>query len=128
MQTDSEAHEDLQRDFDEDVKLCGEVPGIDVFVAGHAHRGIEKPYVHPKTRKLVVQTYGYGTRLGRLKLALKGGKVVAHSGELVKVWSDRLKPDPSVAAKLARYRRQVAPQIGRSEEHTSELQSRQYLV
>lgn len=112
MQTDSEAHEDLQRDFDEDVKLCGEVPGVDVFVGGHAHRGIEKPYVHPKTGTLIVQTYGYGTRLGRLKLKLKGGKVVAHEGELVKVWSDRLTPDPAVAAKLARYRRQAAPQIG----------------
>lgn len=112
MQTDSEAHEDLQRDFDEDIKLCGDVPGIDVFVGGHAHRGIEKPYVHPKTGTLIVQTYGYGTRLGRLKLTLKDGKVVAHSGELVKVWSDRLRPDSSVAAKLARYRRQVAPQIG----------------
>jgi 2',3'-cyclic-nucleotide 2'-phosphodiesterase (5'-nucleotidase family) len=112
MQTDAEAHEDLQRDFDEDIKLCGDVQGIDVFVGGHAHRGIETPYVHPKTGTLIVQTYGYGTRLGYLKLTLKGGKVVAHRGELLKVWSDRLTPDPAVAAKLARYRRQVAPQIG----------------
>jgi 2',3'-cyclic-nucleotide 2'-phosphodiesterase (5'-nucleotidase family) len=28
--------------------LCAAVPGIDVFVGGHAHRGIESPYVHPK--------------------------------------------------------------------------------
>jgi 2',3'-cyclic-nucleotide 2'-phosphodiesterase (5'-nucleotidase family) len=112
MQTDAEAHPDLQRDFDEDIKLCGNVPGIDVFIGGHAHRGIETPYVHPKTGTLIVQTYGYGTRLGYLKLTLKGKKVIAHRGELLKVWSDQLTPDPAVAAKLASFKRLVAPQIG----------------
>jgi 5'-nucleotidase/UDP-sugar diphosphatase len=113
MQTDAEARPDVQRDFDEDIRLCGEVEGIDVFVGGHAHRGIEKPYVHPKTGTLIVQTYGYGTRLGYLKLRLKGKKVVSHEGELLKVWSDQLAPDPAVAAKIKAYKQQVAPQIGR---------------
>ena len=49
QQTDAEARPDVQRDFEEDIRLCGEVEGIDVFVGGHAHRGIETPYVHPKT-------------------------------------------------------------------------------
>lgn len=112
MQTDAEHHQDLQRDFDEDIKLCGEVSGIDVFVGGHAHRGIEKPFVHPKTGTLIVQTYGYGTRLGYLKLRVKDKNVVSHEGELLKVWSDRLPPDPVVAAKVKHYQQQVAPQIG----------------
>ena len=112
MQTDAEARPEVQRDFDEDIRLCGTVPGIDVFIGGHAHRGIETPYVHPKTGTLIVQTYGYGTRLGFLKLWLKDRKVVRHSGELLKVWSDRLSPDPAVVAKLEPYRRQVAPMIG----------------
>jgi 2',3'-cyclic-nucleotide 2'-phosphodiesterase (5'-nucleotidase family) len=112
MQTDAEARPEVQRDFDEDIRLCGEVAGIDVFVGGHAHRGIEKPFMHPKTGTLIVQTYGYGTRLGYLKLKLKDRKVVAHEGELLKVWSDKLPPDPVVAAKIARYKHQVAPQIG----------------
>ena len=112
MQTDAEAHPDLQRDFDEDIKLCGDVPGIDVFLGGHAHRGIETPYVHPRTGTIIMQTYGYGTRLGLLKLTLQGKKVVAQQGELLKVWSDKLTPDPVVEAKLAAYKRLVAPQIG----------------
>lgn len=61
QQTDAEAHPDLQRDFDEDKRLCGDVPGIGVFIGGHAHIGIEVPFVHPKTGTLIVQTYGYGT-------------------------------------------------------------------
>src|SRR5204862_3275304 len=113
QQTDAEAHPDLQRDFDEDIRLCGAVPGIDVFVGGHAHRGIETPYVHPQTGTLIVQTYGYGTRLGYLKLRLREGKVVAHEGELKKVWSDRIVPDPVVAAKIEAYKRAAAPAIGR---------------
>jgi len=112
QQTDAEARPEVQRDFDEDIRLCGEVEGIDVFVGGHAHRGIETPYVHPKTGTLIVQTYGYGTRLGYLKLKVKDHKIVSHSGELLKVWSDQLPADKEVAAKLARYKQQVAPQIG----------------
>lgn len=112
MQTDAEARPEVQRDFDEDIRLAGAVPGIDVFIGGHAHRGIEKPYVHPKTGTLIVQTYGYGTRLGSLKLWLQDRKVVRHEGELLKVWSDKLSPDPVVVSKLEPYRRQVAPVIG----------------
>src|SRR5215813_3372411 len=113
QQTDAEARPEVQRDFDEDIRLCGEVEGIDVFVGGHAHRGIEKPFVHPKTGTLIVQTYGYGTRLGYLTLNLKGKKIVAHEGELLKVWSDRLPTDPLIAAKIKHYKQLVAPQIGK---------------
>ena len=113
MQTDAEARPDVQRDFDEDIRLCGEVEGIDVFVGGHAHRGIETPYVHPKTGTLIVQTYGYGTRLGYLKLKITGKKIIRHEGELLKVWSAKLRPDAAVAAKVQRYKQQVAPVIGK---------------
>lgn len=112
MQTDAENHPEIQRDFDADIKLCGDVPGIDVFIGGHPHRGIEPMYVHPKTGTIIGQTYGYGTRLGYLKLKVKDKKVISHQGELLKVWSDKLPPDPLVAAKLAHYKKLVAPQIG----------------
>lgn len=113
QQTDAENRPEVQRDFAEDIRLCGAVPGIDVFVGGHAHRGIEKPFVHPQTGTLIVQTYGYGTRLGQLKLRVKDKKIISHSGELLKVWSDQLTPDPVVAAKIKKYKQQVAPQIGK---------------
>ena len=112
MQTDAENRPEVQRDFDEDIRVCGEVEGIDVFVGGHAHRGIEVPYVHPKTGTIIVQTYGYGTRLGYLKLKMDGKKVVSHSGELLKVWSDQLPPDPAVAKLVAHYKKLTAPKIG----------------
>lgn len=112
QQTDAEAHPELQRDFDEDIRLVGEVPGIDVFIGGHAHRGIEVPFVHPKTGTIIVQTYGYGTRLGYLKLRLRAGRVAGHSGELVKVWTDSVAPDSAVLAVVDRYKRETASRSG----------------
>ncbi len=112
MQTDAENRPEVQRDFDEDIRLTTEVEGIDVFVGGHAHRGIEVPFVNPKTGTIIVQTYGYGTRLGYLKVRVDNGKVVSHEGELLKVWSDKLEPDRVVAAKIAKYKKLLAPKIG----------------
>ena len=112
MQTDAEARPEVQRDFDEDIKLASAVEGIDVIVSGHAHRGIEVPYVHPKTGTIIVQTYGYGTRLGYLKLFYDGDKITRHEGQLLKVWSDQLEPDPYVEAKIDYYKEKVDHIIG----------------
>ena len=59
------------------------------------------------TGTLIVHTYGYGTRLGYLKLSLAGAKVTGHEGRLMHVWSDQTQPDPKVVARLAPYRQQA---------------------
>ncbi|MBM3773247.1 MAG: bifunctional metallophosphatase/5'-nucleotidase [Acidimicrobiia bacterium] len=112
QQTDAEAHRELQRDFDEDVRLAGAVPGIDVLIGGHAHRGIERPFVHPQTGTVIVQTYGYGTRLGVLRLQLRDGRLTSHAGELVTTWTARVTPDPDVARVVERYRQQAVGASG----------------
>jgi 2',3'-cyclic-nucleotide 2'-phosphodiesterase (5'-nucleotidase family) len=128
MQTDAEHHPEIQRDFDADIALSGEVPGIDVFVGGHAHRGIEEPYVHRDTGTIIVQTYGYGTRLGYLRLTIDTDtrEVLSHEGELLKVWSDELEPNPRMQAKMDAYRAQVAPIIGDIVGRTSQRLVRSY--
>lgn len=117
MQSDAEADPSVQRSLEEDLALCGAVPGVDVYIAAHSHHGLEKPLVHPDTGTLIVQTYGYGTRLGRLQLAIDttrpaGRRIVGHTGELLVVESDRLPAHPAVAARVASYRARVADQIG----------------
>jgi len=112
MQTDAENRPDVQRDFDEDIRMATEVEGIDVLIGGHAHRGIEVPFVTPKTGTIIVQTYGFGTRLGYLKLKVNDGKITSHEGELIKVWSDQIEPDPAVSAKVEYYKNLVASKIG----------------
>ena len=112
QQTDAEARPEVQRDFDEDIRFCKEVPGIDIYVGGHAHRGIEAPYKEPTNGALIVQTYGYGTRLGYLKVQVKDGKVKAANGELMKVWSDKYVPDAGVLAKINAYKNKSSTKIG----------------
>lgn len=112
QQTDAEARPEVQRDFDTDILFCKEVPGIDVYIGGHAHRGIEEPYREPTHGTLIVQTYGYGTRLGYLQLQVKNSKIQSYKGKLLKVWSDRYKPDPSMLAKINAYKKLSAPKIG----------------
>ena len=61
MQDDAEAHPEVQRSFRRRQAHRRGRSGIDVFVGGHAHRGIEVPWVGPKNGSIVVQTYGRGT-------------------------------------------------------------------
>jgi 5'-nucleotidase/UDP-sugar diphosphatase len=87
MQADAEAHPEVQRSFEADKRTVEAVPGIDVFVGGHAHRGIEVPWVGPKNGSIVVQTYGRGTTVGVLQLTYdqQARKVLAHTGSLLRV-------------------------------------------
>ncbi|MBI5770609.1 MAG: bifunctional metallophosphatase/5'-nucleotidase [Verrucomicrobia bacterium] len=112
MQTDAENDPDVQRPLDEDLAFCGAVPGIDVYIAAHSHHGLEQPIVHPATGTIITQTYGYGTRLGRIRLSVRNRKVVHHEAALLKTWSDQLPPHPAVAERTAHYRRVVVEQVG----------------
>lgn len=127
MQTDDEADPDVQRDIEADIRLAGAVPGIDVLIGGHADAGQETPVVHPDTGSLITQTYGQGTRLGVLKLAVDTARhrVVGHEGRLLVVDSDNLPPHPRVAAKLAAYRARF-PEIREVVGRTADRLTRRY--
>ncbi len=108
MQTDQEAHPEVWRDFEEDIALSGAVSGVDVHFAGHAHRGILEPYVHPQTGTLILQTFGHATHLGYLKLQLdlETNKIISHQGGLLDVVSNHYTPHPIMKAKIEHYRQQ----------------------
>ncbi|MDZ7638685.1 MAG: bifunctional UDP-sugar hydrolase/5'-nucleotidase [Bryobacterales bacterium] len=112
MQSDAENDPSVQRPLHEDLRFCDAVPGIDVYIAAHSHHGLEQPLLHPNTGAIITQTYGYGTRLGRIKLWLEGRKVKRHEVELLKVWSDRLPAHPAVSERLEHFRARTAEQIG----------------
>ena len=112
MQTDAENDPSVQRPLDEDLDFCGAIPGIDVYVAAHSHHGLEEPLVHPQTGTILVQSYGYGTRVGVLDLEVRDGRVVRHRGQLKKVWSDELPAHQGVAGRLAYYRHRLRAEIG----------------
>ena len=127
MQTDQEAHPEMWRDFEADIALSGSVDGIDVHFAGHAHRGIEEPYVHPETGTVIMQTYGHGTRLGYLKLTVDtdSGEILERNGKLLLVESEKLEPDPVMAQKIAAYKADY-PEIQRVVGRTASRVVRRY--
>ena len=108
MQTDDEAHPEIQRGINAEIELAGAVAGIDVIFSGHADSGTESPYVHPTTGTLIMQTYGQGTRLGFLQLqldeSLSPNQIIAHEGKLIPVVSNDLLPHPVIARKLSQYK------------------------
>jgi 2',3'-cyclic-nucleotide 2'-phosphodiesterase (5'-nucleotidase family) len=126
MQTDAEADPSVQRPLDEDLSFCAEVPGIDVYIAAHSHHGLEQPIVHPDTGALLTQTYGYGTRLGRIRLGVRNRRVVRHEVDLLRVWTDELPAHPAVAGRVAHYRAAVAEQIGPPLGRAAERITRKY--
>lgn len=126
MQSDAENDPSVQRSLDEDVAFCGAIPGIDVYIAAHSHHGLQQPLVHPDTGTIITQTWGYGTRVGRVRLALERGRVTAHEVHLLPVESDRVRPHAGVAARVAAYRARVAPQIGAPVGRASQRFTRRY--
>jgi 5'-nucleotidase/UDP-sugar diphosphatase len=110
MQVDAESRPDAQRDFDTDARLAEAVPGIDVLVGGHAHRGIDPPFRELTSGTIIVQTFGHATTLGVLDLTLnaEGKGVASFRGRLERVLADSERPMPEFARRAAYWRGVVA--------------------
>ncbi|NOZ93437.1 MAG: bifunctional metallophosphatase/5'-nucleotidase [Acidobacteria bacterium] len=117
-----------QRELTKDIQVASAVPGIDVLITGHAHRGVEVPIAVPGTSTLLVSTYGLGTRLGRLTLTLdpETRRITGHDGKLIPVFSDRIPPDPVVAARIASWERKVTAITGEVIGHSTIDLTRDY--
>jgi 5'-nucleotidase/UDP-sugar diphosphatase len=126
MQTDAENEPSLQRPLDEDLRFCAEVPGIHLYIAAHSHHGLDQPIIHPDTGTIITQTYGYGTRLGRIRLSISNRKITRHDVQLLKVWTDKLAAHPAVSARMAHYQKALAPRIGPVFGQASERITRKY--
>lgn len=122
MQSDQENDPEVWRDFEEDIELTTAVPGIDVFLGGHAHRGIDPPHVNAETGTIISQTFGHGTRVGvfRLWVDTRTGEVTKHEGGLVTPWSAEHPADPFMEGKMnafkAAFADQIEPVVGRLED------------
>ena len=103
MQTDKEADPEVQRGFDEDYALAGELRGVDVIFGGHSDHGLWQPVRHPETGTLIGLTFGQGKYLGLMRLAVntESRAVDLIEGRLIPVESDKLDPDPEILARIA---------------------------
>lgn len=90
-------------------EIAREVSGIDLFIGGHMHRGIPKPWIDPYTHTMVIQGYAYGSNLGWITLTidpetktLTGYESPAiREGSMITLFEDQFIPDPEISQKIA---------------------------
>ncbi|GAB4342730.1 MAG: bifunctional UDP-sugar hydrolase/5'-nucleotidase [Calditrichia bacterium] len=111
-----EGYEELQKTTLEEVQKRGYanameiarfVPGIDVLLGGHLHRGYAKPWEDPINHTICVQNYGNGGNLGWLKVKINedykqivGYDYPADENSLLLLQEDEFWPDSAIAAYL----------------------------
>jgi 5'-nucleotidase / UDP-sugar diphosphatase len=114
---DRENTPDDQRRWGYDSQeIAHEVPGIDLLIGGHMHKGFQKPWEDPITHTLVIQGYAYGTNIGHIILkidprtkSLTGWDNPAEDGMLMTLFQEEFVPDPVIADTI-RARQQEAEQ------------------
>src|ERR1700675_4669962 len=92
--------------MDVDLKLASRIRGIDVILGGHTHDAIPQPIAVTNAggTTLVTNAGSNGKFLGVLDLELAKGKVSDARYRLLPVFSELLKPDPSMQALIEKIR------------------------
>jgi 2',3'-cyclic-nucleotide 2'-phosphodiesterase (5'-nucleotidase family) len=112
MQTNKESDPSVQRGFDEDYAMAGNLRGVDVIFGGHSDNGLNKPVIHPKTGIVIGLTYGQGMHLGYTKFKVSTQKHDAEyqEGYLIPVNSTQL-PENQKTSKLINDSRKMYPEL-----------------
>ncbi|HEX38345.1 MAG TPA: bifunctional metallophosphatase/5'-nucleotidase [Candidatus Cloacimonetes bacterium] len=93
---------------DNAMHIACKVPGIDIFVAGHIHKGYNKPWEEPENHTLITQNYGYGSNIGHLVItidtetkSISGWEVPAYiDGSLITLFGEEFIGDPWFKQKI----------------------------
>ena len=112
MQTNKESDPSVQRGFDEDYAMAGNLQGVDVIFGGHSDHGLKEPVIHPKTGIVIGLTYGQGMHLGYTKFKIDTHKHNAEflEGYLIPVNSNELPENKQTSALISNYRK-IYPEV-----------------
>jgi sulfur-oxidizing protein SoxB len=88
--------------FDVDRKMAARVKGIDVILTGHTHDALPAAIEVGKT--LLIASGSHGKFLSRLDLEVKEKRVAGYRYRLIPLFADAIKPDPEMAAVIAKVR------------------------
>jgi sulfur-oxidizing protein SoxB len=99
--------------MDADLKLANRVAGIDVILGGHTHDAVPQPNIvaNSQGKTFVTNAGSSGKFLGVVDLAIGKGAVKDVRYHLVPIFANLLKPDPAMAALIARLRAPYAQQF-----------------
>ncbi len=86
-------------------ELAHEVAGIDIFFAGHIHKGFPEPWEDPITHTLVFQGWAYGSSMGHIIIKIdKETKTISgyelpaiREGVLITLFEEQFIPDEMIA-------------------------------
>jgi 5'-nucleotidase / UDP-sugar diphosphatase len=85
------------------MELVNEVPGIDIAVGGHTHKGYNHPWIDPMNHTMCFEGYPNGSSIGHAVLlvdretkTLLGYEGVHDRGTLVNLFEDELWPDAEI--------------------------------
>ena len=86
-------------------EVAREVEGIDLFIGGHMHKGVPKPWIDPLTHTMVIQGYAYGSGLGLITLTIdpetktiSGYEAPAlREGSMITLFEDQFIPEPEIS-------------------------------
>ena len=92
------------------MELVNVVPGIDVAVGGHTHRGYHQPWIDPMHHTMCFESFGNGSSLGHAILlidratgTLLGWEAPREDSSLVTLFEDEWWPDEEIAAVIRPY-------------------------
>jgi sulfur-oxidizing protein SoxB len=85
--------------MDVDLKLAGQVKGIDVILGGHTHDGVPAPVKVNST--LVTNAGSNGKFLSVMDLLVSGSGVTDYRYRLLPVFANLLDPDPGMASLIS---------------------------
>jgi sulfur-oxidizing protein SoxB len=105
--------------FDVDRKLAGRVDGIDVILTAHTHDAL--PEVVKIGRTLLVASGSGGKFVSRLDLDVTAGGVRDFRYRLIPLFADVIRPDPEMAAAVAKARAPFAAELARVVGRTGSL-------
>ena len=87
------------------MELVNAVPGIDIAVGGHTHRGYKEPWIDPVNHTMCFESFGNGSSLGHAVLlidratrSLVGYEGAHADGTLITLFEDEIWPDAGIAS------------------------------
>ena len=102
------------------MELVNMVPGIDLAVGGHTHRGYQEPWIDPVNHTMCFETFGNGSSIGhavllvdRASKRLVGWEPSHDRGTIITLFEDEIWPDEEIAAVIRPYQEEAEREMRR---------------